>query len=113
MPYVVFFILILVIIALTYFLIRKWNTHEIYPLDKINQIRENQKEDAKDKIMVLFKNQDTVHNKDVENLLSVSDATATNYLEELEKESKITQYGHIGRGVFYRSVRFEQNQLSD
>ena len=33
--------------------------------------------------------------------LGVSDATATNYLEELEKEGKIKQHGDTGRGVFY------------
>ena len=42
-----------------------------------------------------------IANNDVQILLGVSDATATNYLDELEKEGKIKQHGEIGRGVFY------------
>jgi len=40
----------------------------------------------------------------VENLLLVSDATATRYLDELEKEGKIKQVGKTGKGVFYEKA---------
>jgi len=43
----------------------------------------------------------TITNKDVEKLLGVSDATATRYLDELEKKGLLRQVGDTGRGVFY------------
>ena len=49
----------------------------------------------------MIQERNRVTNNDVERTLEVSDATATNYLDELEKEGKITQQGETGRGVFY------------
>ncbi|MCH7878599.1 MAG: type IV toxin-antitoxin system AbiEi family antitoxin domain-containing protein, partial [candidate division Zixibacteria bacterium] len=43
-----------------------------------------------------------IGNDDVERMLGVSDATATNYLQELEDEGKIEQIGERGRYVVYR-----------
>ncbi len=37
-----------------------------------------------------------------ETALGVSDATATNYLQELEREGRIEQIGERGRFVTYR-----------
>ena len=59
------------------------------------------KDDKKEKIMALFAIRDKVTNNDAERLLKVSDATATRYLDELEKEKKIVQHGKIGAGVYY------------
>ena len=59
------------------------------------------KEKSKQKILKLFKKQERITNNDVEKLLDVSDATATNYLEELEQEDAIIQQGKTGRSVFY------------
>ncbi len=42
-----------------------------------------------------------IQNNDVEKLAGVSNATAERYLDELEKEGKLTQRGKIGQGVFY------------
>tara|TARA_Y100000310_G_scaffold199664_1_gene199662 strand:- start:631 stop:1026 length:396 start_codon:yes stop_codon:yes gene_type:complete len=54
------------------------------------------------KILELFKNKKKITNNDVEKLLRVSDATATNYLDALEKQDKIKQIGKTGRSVFYQ-----------
>jgi len=70
-------------------------------IDKINESRQNAKTAAKDKIMGLFDNKSEITNDDVQKLLNVSDATATNYLDELEQEGIITQIGKEGRGVKY------------
>ena len=59
------------------------------------------KEKAKSKLLESITSRGRIANNDVEILLNVSDATATNYLEELEKEGKIKQHGKIGRGVYY------------
>ena len=56
---------------------------------------------AKQKILDLLQQQGRVTNNDVENLIGVSDATATNYLDELEEEGLIVQQGKTGRSVFY------------
>ncbi len=59
------------------------------------------KEENKDTILTLLREQESVTNNDIEKLLGVSDATATRYLEELEKEQKIVQIGTTGQGVHY------------
>lgn len=59
------------------------------------------KEEAKNKLFESIVSRGRIANNDVQILLGVSDATATNYLEELEKEGKIKQHGDTGRGVFY------------
>lgn len=60
------------------------------------------KEENKEKILAFFQTQASVTNNDIEKLLGVSDATATRYLNELEKEEKVEQIGTTGRGVEYR-----------
>ena len=55
-----------------------------------------------DTLMTLFTNKDSITNDDVEKLLRVSDATATRYLQRLEREDRIVQVGTRGRGVAYR-----------
>ena len=89
---------------LTYFLIKKWDKHNASSLEKAWQNRKENKEKAKDKILQFLKKKEKVANDDVQKLLKVSDATATNYLEELEKEGKIIQHGNTGAGVFYTQI---------
>jgi len=63
--------------------------------------RQRKKEERKSKILELFKTRTEITNNDVEKLLGVSDASATNYLNELERAGKITQKGQTGRSVSY------------
>lgn len=60
------------------------------------------KEKRKKEILGLLQKQETVTNDDVERLLNVSDATVTNYLQELEEEGRVEQIGQEGRFVSYR-----------
>ena len=57
-----------------------------------------------DKIMSLFLKQSKITNDYVEKYLHVSDATATRYLSQLEKEGKIQQSGKTGKGVSYSRI---------
>jgi hypothetical protein len=57
-----------------------------------------------DKIMTLFAKQTKITNDEVEKFLHVSDATATRYLNTLEKENKIKQSGKTGKSVFYSKL---------
>ena|SRR3989344_2158639 len=70
----------------------------------INAERSKHKEESLGRIMALFDRQEEIANNQVERLLNVSDATATNYLNELEEQGKIIQIGAEGRGVIYRKV---------
>ncbi len=42
-----------------------------------------------------------ITNNDVEKICKVSHATAERYLDQLEKDGKLTQHGKIGTDVFY------------
>ena len=54
-----------------------------------------------DRVMSLFLKQSKITNDEVEKFLHMSDATATRYLSQLEKENKIKQVGKTGKGVSY------------
>jgi hypothetical protein len=66
--------------------------------------RTDQKEENKRAVMSMFNGRPEISNNDVEELLGISDATATNYLQELEDEGKIEQLGITGRHVRYKRV---------
>ncbi len=55
----------------------------------------------KEKILKFLRENKKVANNDIEKLLGVSDATATRYLSELEKEQKVRQIGKTGNAVYY------------
>ncbi len=55
----------------------------------------------KQKILDFVQAHGKIQNNDVEKLAGVSNATAERYLNELEKEGKLTQHGTIGQSVFY------------
>lgn len=57
-----------------------------------------------DKTMTLFLKKSKITNKDVGDLLHVSDATATRYLDILEKENRIKQVGKTGHAVSYSRI---------
>ncbi len=55
----------------------------------------------KAKIMQFVRERGQIQNNDVEKVAGVSNATAERYLNELEKEGKLTQHGTIGQNVHY------------
>lgn len=59
------------------------------------------KAENKQKILTFVHERGKIQNNDVEKLAGVSNATAERYLDELEKEGKLTQHGTIGQNVFY------------
>ncbi len=54
--------------------------------------------------MTLFAKQTKITNDEVEKFMHVSDATATRYLNTLEKENKIKQSGKTGKFVSYSKI---------
>ncbi len=71
------------------------------------QIQAREKGENKKKILVLFNSRDTVTNNDIEALLGVSDATATRYMDELEKEGAVRQVGRTGKHSHYERIKGE------
>jgi len=57
-----------------------------------------------DRVMSLFLEKSKITNDEVEKFLHVSDATATRYLSQLEKEGRIKQNGRTGAGVSYSRI---------
>ena len=84
----------------SYLKYQKWNELLVMARNAI-QFRKRNK---LDKIMSLFLKQPKITNDEVEKFLHVSDATATRYLSQLEKEGKIKQNGKTGKGVSYSRI---------
>jgi hypothetical protein len=70
-------------------------------LNKARLAMQSRKRKKIDRILNMFTTKSKITNDEVEKLLHVSDATATRYLEILEKENKIKQIGKTGKGVHY------------
>ncbi len=60
-----------------------------------------EKQENKEKILEFLQENEKITNDNVEKLCEVSHATAERYLDQLEKEGKLTQQGEIGANVFY------------
>lgn len=60
------------------------------------------KAEHKEKILKIFAADNNVTNNEIQKALGISDASATRYLDELEKDEKIEQVGKEGRGVVYK-----------
>ncbi len=72
------------------------------PLEKDWKEKRKKKKRGKKKILKALAEKSKITNNEVEKLLGVSDATATRYLDELEKEDKIEQVGKRGGFVYYK-----------
>lgn len=70
-------------------------------LVRARAVVQSSKQKKLDKILVLLDTKKNIGNDDVEKLLRVSDATATRYLSQLEKEGKVIQVGKTGKSVRY------------
>lgn len=95
----IYLLLILILIIVIFFLVffrKKAKRIIVY-----QNAQQREKEKAKKKIIELLNEKNKITNNDVEKFLSVSDATATRYLDELEKEGKIKQVGKEGKFVYY------------
>ena len=73
-------------------------------LNKARSAIQSRKRVKLDHLMTLFAKRTNITNDEVEKFLHVSDATATRYLEILEKENKIKQVGKTGKSVSYTKM---------
>ena len=95
MTYVILITVALAGIALGMYIARR-NANAGFIAEQVAKKAEN-----KQKILAFVQANGKIQNNDVEKLAGVSNATAERYLDELEKEGKLTQHGTIGQGVFY------------
>ena len=95
MDYVVLIIVAIAGVALGMYIARR-NANAGFIAEQTAKKTEN-----KQKILTFVQEHGKIQNNDVEKLAEVSNATAERYLDELEKEGKLTQHGSIGQGVFY------------
>ncbi len=95
MNYIILIIVAIAGIALGMYIARR-NANAGFIAKQVEQKAEN-----KQKILTFVQEHGKIQNNDVEKLAGVSNATAERYLDELEKEGKLTQHGAIGQGVFY------------
>lgn len=68
---------------------------------KARAVIQGHKRKKLDKILEVVTKHGSITNDQVEKLLHVSDATATRYLTQLEKEGKLKQEGRTGKSVKY------------
>ena len=94
MTYLLLFLAILLGIALGIFLAR-------HRRGGLMSQQTERKAKNKELILKYIQANGKIQNNDAEKLVGVSNATAERYLNELEKEGKITQHGTIGKSVFY------------
>ena len=73
-------------------------------LEKAKAVIQLHKQKKLVKMKNLFEKKTHITNDQVEKLLHVSDATATRYLSQLEKQGKIKQSGKTGKGVTYTKL---------
>lgn len=66
--------------------------------------QQKEKQAGKDAIYGLLETNHPLTNNDVEAMLGISDATATRYFDELEKEGKVRQIGKMGGHVSYERI---------
>lgn len=95
MTYVFIFILGILAGIATVFIMRRKRDAESAATQ--TQVKEERLTD----LLRLFAERKRITNDDVEQELGVSDATATRYLDELEKRGEIQQVGTTGAGVYY------------
>lgn len=68
----------------------------------IVKVQSKEKEENIKRLKGHISNKKKITNNEVERFLGVSDATATRYLEELEREGSLEQIGREGRNVYYK-----------
>lgn len=93
-------LIILILIALAIWSYRSHNNIKLPDAEKKRLKAQHKKE-----VMILFSTHGArITNDDVQKLVNVSDATATRYLDELEKEKLIRQVGTEGKYVYYEKL---------
>ena len=105
MEYLYIFIMGLVVGAgVVWFLVKNKKSKNVSGITEFSRQQTEKKEESKKKIMELLERKSKIVNDDVQGLLGVSDATATRYLDELEKQGKVKQVGETGGFVYYIKV---------
>ncbi|MFC1615073.1 DUF977 family protein [Patescibacteria group bacterium] len=96
--------LILIIVLVAGIVLGSYFARGRFEVDGANSLiagQSKKKGENKAKILEFLQSNKKVTNNNVEKICKVSNATAERYLNELEKDGKITQHGKTGISVFY------------
>ncbi|NQU83884.1 MAG: winged helix-turn-helix transcriptional regulator [Parcubacteria group bacterium] len=95
MQYFLIIIFLILVLAVVLLLWRKNKTCAIVS----GQSRA--KEERKQKILDILKENGKMSNKDIRKVLKIADRTVIQYADELEQAGKIKQVGRTGRNTYY------------
>ena len=95
-------ILIVIIVVLVILLFVKSIRQKIVGICQSALNQTISKNSNKQKILDLLGEKNQLSNTEIRDAIGVTDRTVVNYMDQLEKESKVEQVGSTGRGVFYR-----------
>ncbi|MFC1615069.1 DUF977 family protein [Patescibacteria group bacterium] len=96
--------LILIIVGIAGIVLGSYFARGRFEVDGASSLiteQSKKKGENKAKILEFLEDNEKVTNNDVERICKVSHATAERYLNQLEKNGKLTQHGKIGQNVFY------------
>ena len=74
-------------------------------LGRANEKRHMQVEANEEKILAFAREHNRIDNQDVRDLTGYTDNWAREYLDRLEKQGKLVQFGQTGKNVFYKPVK--------
>lgn len=93
-----------VVVVVVYILLRPKLRKNDSPRVGLIERQAKEKEEDKQRILCILETQTPLTNNHIEQLLGISDATATRYLDELEKEGHVRQVGKTGKHVYYEKL---------
>ncbi len=74
-------------------------------LGRANEKRHARVEANEEKILAFAREHNRIDNQDVRDLTGYTDNWAREYLDRLEKQGKLVQFGQTGKNVFYKPVK--------
>jgi predicted HTH transcriptional regulator len=92
---------IALIVPGAYQLLVKENKSKDVPVSKQTEEKEHNKEAI---LGLMESGNQPLTNEHIRQMLDISEATATRYLDEMEKEGKVKQVGKTGAHVFYDKI---------
>lgn len=97
---------LIAVTALTLFAINEFKKEmrpgvPMNPLEAANEARQQEKARNREKLLAYTEEHGQITNDDVQNILNVSHATASNYLTELEEDGLLREHGE-GAAIHYK-----------
>ena len=103
MEVIVFIVVTLfLILSVTIYILKRESRLSLSKIGLFTTKQSEEKETNKTKILSLLSDKGELSNEDIRKTINVSSRTVVNYMDELEKEGKVSQAGITGRFTVYR-----------